>query len=147
MSHTHPAGPESPNFHLIVGYGIAPASEGPFFDHVTIRPRQRNMSAPCHHRTPHTFRLKNNDTRIAEHTACPPYKGQCTPSSFLSHLADGQSTTPAATLGPRTRSCALDTTFVSIFSSLSYHLRSFVVYLSLLLYKNLSPGLTGGPVN
>jgi len=74
----------------------------------------------------------------------PLSDGPSTPSAFLSHQADGQSTA----LGPRARGCALDTTNsfpMQYFSD--FHLHSFVVYLFLSLYKYLAPSLADGACN
>ena len=101
---------------------------------------QHNMPTPCHHCTLHTFRLKNNDTCIAEHTGCPPYKGQCTPSSFPSHLADKQ----CMTLGP----CTLDTTHLFPFPFSSFtHTHCKVLVSITLSYKYFTPGLAEGHQN
>ena len=70
--------------------------------------------APKIRGSPTPFRLQNNDAPMSCQPSttspnAPPVplpNGQHTPSTFLSHLADGQSTT----LGPRACSCALDTT-------------------------------------
>ena len=71
-------------------------------------------------------------------------------STSFSYLANGPSTNTIhalTTLWPHAWACTLDKlkcSFLWFYLCLHYYLHSFVAYLSLLLHKYLSSGLTGG---
>ena len=65
-----------------------------YFNYMTTLPHQRNMSAPCHHRTPRLLSSQKQqctyclDSQIllnttSLNTPCPLSNGQSTPSTFL----------------------------------------------------------------
>ena len=94
---------------------LSPRS-GASFNHVMILLHQCNISAPCHHRTLHTFHLKNNNACISCQLSttslnAPPVplsNGQSPPS--MCPFSTSRWTKHMPTLGPHTRSCALNTT-------------------------------------